>query len=257
MLAPRFLSALLACTLALQAQTAAVKPTPVPAPAKPAPTKPATNDASPPVQAPESPAAIATPSPFLSPWEEKVRGAMAPSIDRQRASVQKQASAVANIAAAPPESSFVLAWPAPPVINLEQPMCDPMPADKLTPLIEKSAAKEGVKADLIQAVINRESGARACAVSAKGAEGLMQLMPEIAAQFGVSDPFDPEQNISAGAKLLKQLLSKYNGDISLALSAYNAGSGRVDKDGAIPAIPETINYVSDILAKLPALTAGN
>jgi len=132
-----------------------------------------------------------------------------------------------------------------------------MPADKLTPLIEKSAAKEGVKADLIQAVINRESGARACAVSAKGAEGLMQLMPEIAAQFGVSDPFDPEQNISAGAKLLKQLLSKYNGDISLALSAYNAGSGRVDKDGAIPAIPETINYVSDILAKLPALTAGN
>jgi len=79
----------------------------------------------------------------------------------------------------------------------------------------------------------------------------MQLMPETAQQFGVVDPFDSKQNVEAGTKLLKQLLTKYNGDVSLALSAYNAGSGRVDQEGGIPPIKETINYVADILAKLP------
>ena len=104
--------------------------------------------------------------------------------------------------------------------------------------------------DLVNAVIDRESGARPCAVSVKGAQGLMQLMPAVASELGVKDAFDPKQNVDGGTKLLKQLLTKYNGDVGLALGAYNAGSARVDREGGIPKIPETINYVSDILTKV-------
>ena len=132
-----------------------------------------------------------------------------------------------------------------------QPACDPMPEDQLNGLIDQAAKREDVKAELIRAVIGKESARRPCAISVKGAQGLMQLMPDTAAQFSVSDPFDPKQNIDAGTKFLKQLLTKYNGDVSLALSAYNAGANRVDRDGGIPAIQETMDYVSDILTKLP------
>ena len=79
----------------------------------------------------------------------------------------------------------------------------------------------------------------------------MQLMPATSEQFGVKNPFDPRQNVEAGTKLLKQLLTKYKDDISLALAAYNAGEGRVDRDGGVPQIPETQNYVNDIQSKLP------
>jgi len=79
----------------------------------------------------------------------------------------------------------------------------------------------------------------------------MQLMPATSEQFGVKDPFDPRQNVEAGVKLLKQLLTKYKDDVSLALAAYNAGEGRVDKDGGVPQIAETRNYVTDIQSKLP------
>lgn len=126
-----------------------------------------------------------------------------------------------------------------------------MPDGQLDPLIEQSAKQEGVESDLIRAVINEESGARPCAISSKGAQGLMQLMPSTVAQFGVRDPFDPKQNVEAGVKLLKQLLAKYNGDVKLALAAYNAGSSRVDGEGGVPAIAETKNYVEDIMSKLP------
>lgn len=75
----------------------------------------------------------------------------------------------------------------------------------------------------------------------------MQLMPATAVQLGVADPFDPKQNIEGGTHLLKQLLTKYNGDMALALGAYNAGAGRIDREGGLPEIPETVNYVSEIL----------
>jgi soluble lytic murein transglycosylase-like protein len=78
----------------------------------------------------------------------------------------------------------------------------------------------------------------------------MQLMPATAEQFNVQDPFDPKQSVEAGAHLLKLLLGKYDNNLTLALSAYNAGSGRVDQEGGIPPIPETLNYVADILRKL-------
>jgi soluble lytic murein transglycosylase-like protein len=128
--------------------------------------------------------------------------------------------------------------------------CDPLPAEQLNGIITGAAQKEKVSFNLIKAVVEEESAARPCAVSFRGAEGLMQLMPDTAEQFNVQDPFDPEQNIDAGAKLLRVLLSKYDGDLTLALSAYNAGPARVDQEGGIPPIPETLNYVADILRKL-------
>jgi soluble lytic murein transglycosylase-like protein len=126
-----------------------------------------------------------------------------------------------------------------------------MPKDKLDPLVNGAAKSEGVDPQLVQAVIDQESASKPCAVSVKGAQGLMQLMPATAAELGVKDAFDAKQNVEAGTRFLKQLLTKYNGDVSLALGAYNAGAGRVDHDGGIPEIPETINYVKDILAKVP------
>lgn len=76
------------------------------------------------------------------------------------------------------------------------------------------------------------------------------MMPETAAELGVSDPFDPQENIAAGARFLSRLLEKYKGDIRLALAAYNAGPARVDAFEGLPPIPETVNYVADILRRL-------
>jgi soluble lytic murein transglycosylase-like protein len=91
---------------------------------------------------------------------------------------------------------------------------------------------------------------RPCAISAKGAQGLMQLMPDTAQQLAVLDVFDPKENIEAGAKYLKQLIDKYKGDLKLALGAYNAGPTTVDQAGGIPDIQETKDYVEAILKRL-------
>jgi soluble lytic murein transglycosylase-like protein len=181
---------------------------------------------------------------------ETVQSAMAAALGQQRASVIKQVSAVMGRTPVPAASFFTAPWVESPVA-LNLPPCDALTAARLDELIETSSKQEGIKPDLIRAVINEESGGRPCAVSSKGAQGLMQLMPATADQLGVKDPFDPKQNVDAGTKLLKQLLAKYNGDTSLALSAYNAGEERVDRDGKVPAIPETLNYVTDIVSKLP------
>jgi len=168
---------------------------------------------------------------------------MAPGLEKQRASIQKQANSATE------EKFFALSWPSRPTIGTE-PMCDPLPPEQLGSLVDQAAQRESIQADLVRAVIKQESGGRPCAISAKGAQGMMQLMPDTAQDFGVADAFDPKQNIDAGVKLLKSLLTKYKGDVSLALAAYNAGSARVDKDNAVPQIPETVNYVSDILEEL-------
>jgi soluble lytic murein transglycosylase-like protein len=115
-------------------------------------------------------------------------------------------------------------------------------------MIGETSRKVGIDGGLVRAVVRQESGFRPCAVSPKGAEGLMQLMPSTQAQFSVSNPFDPQQSIEAGSKLLKQLLERYHGDVSLALSAYNAGAGCVDRSGGVPDIQETKNYVLSILS---------
>ncbi|MGH9559568.1 MAG: lytic transglycosylase domain-containing protein [Bryobacteraceae bacterium] len=165
---------------------------------------------------------------------ERARATMTASIERQRASVKKQAES----------AGAAMYWnPAPPAA----PACDPVPRPELSKMIDESAKKNGVDPSLVREVARQESGFRPCAVSSKGAQGLMQLMPETQAQMQVSDPFDPRQSLDGGAKLLKQLLDRYHGDYSLALGAYNAGASRVDKAGVIPGITETRNYVLSIL----------
>jgi soluble lytic murein transglycosylase-like protein len=181
-------------------------------------------------------------------FEASVHAAMAPSLAQQRASIRKQAVAAAKTAATPGGASFFTE--APPIGLGLLAECDPLPDEQLNGIITGAAQKEGVSFDLVKAVLEEESAARPCAVSFRGAEGLMQLMPATAEQFDVQDPFDPKQNVEAGAKMLKQLLEKYDNNLILALSAYNAGSGRVDQEGGIPPIPETLNYVADILRKL-------
>ncbi len=114
--------------------------------------------------------------------------------------------------------------------------------------IEKAAQNNLLPPELIRAVIEVESGAVLTAVSHCGAQGLMQLMPETQSELGVQDPFDPDENIGAGSKYLASLLYRYNGDLSLALAAYNAGMGNVDKYGGIPPFKETQNFVKKVTA---------
>ncbi|MBV8905146.1 MAG: lytic transglycosylase domain-containing protein [Acidobacteriia bacterium] len=125
--------------------------------------------------------------------------------------------------------------------------CDPIPDADVNPLIEGAAKSNNLQTDLLRAVIRQESQFRPCAVSNKGAEGLMQLMPSTAQEFSVDDPFDPKQSIEGGAKYLKQLFDKYKGKLDLVLGAYNAGPAAVDEVKGVPDIPETRNYVQAIL----------
>ena len=98
----------------------------------------------------------------------------------------------------------------------------------------------------MHAVIRQESGYDPFAVSVKGAKGLMQLMPETARQLGVKDVFDPAENVRGGVELLRELIDRYDGDRRLALAAYNAGEGAVERYGGVPPYPETRDYVSRI-----------
>jgi soluble lytic murein transglycosylase-like protein len=128
--------------------------------------------------------------------------------------------------------------------------CPPTADQALSPLIESAAKQHQLDAKLIRSVIEQESAFHACAISSKGAKGLMQLMPATIDQFKVGDAFDPEQNIEAGAAYLRQLLDKYKGDLKLTLAAYNSGPATVDKAGAIPDIKETQNYVEGVMKKM-------
>jgi soluble lytic murein transglycosylase-like protein len=116
-------------------------------------------------------------------------------------------------------------------------------------LIEQYARAHGVSADLVRAVIQAESNFNPRAVSSKGAMGLMQLMPATARELGVSDPFHPADNIRGGVTYLARLLAKYDNNVELALAAYNAGAGNVERYGnAVPPFRETREYVKKITA---------
>ncbi len=119
--------------------------------------------------------------------------------------------------------------------------------------IEKAATRHSVDANLVRALVKVESNFNPNAVSRKGAMGLMQLMPQTARQLNLKNPFDPNENIDAGVRHLKQLLDNYNGDVRLSLAAYNAGSGAVARSRGIPRYSETQNYVR----KITNLYGGN
>jgi len=115
-------------------------------------------------------------------------------------------------------------------------------------IIEKAAISASVEPNLLRAVIVVESGFNSRAVSKRGAVGLMQLMPATATRFGVSNPYDPRENVHAGARYLKFLIDRFGQDVRLALAAYNAGEEAVDRNGGqIPPFSETMAYVPRVL----------
>jgi len=183
---------------------------------------------------------------------------------RQRESIRKQAENLGvwlppGTEEATPPATPTAPAPAPATAGAQAPAtagagpempCDLIEDAAVAPIIEAAAKAQSLQAKLLRAVIEQESRYRPCAVSPKGAKGLMQLMPDTADQFGVKDPFDPKQNIEAGARYLKQLLDRYSGDLPQALGAYNAGPGTVDQAGGVPKIRETTDYVNSIMQKM-------
>lgn len=118
----------------------------------------------------------------------------------------------------------------------------------LRAMVDAAASRHGVDVKLAQAVVKVESNYQAGAVSPKGAMGLMQLMPAVARQYAVADPFDPEDNLDAGLRHLRSLLDRFENDVRLALAAYNAGLFAVTKYGGVPPYRETQDYVRRILS---------
>ena len=137
--------------------------------------------------------------------------------------------------------------------NFHVPDCD---RDDLDELIEEAAAAHGISADLVRAVIEVESGFDPWSVSPAGAQGLMQLMPATARLMGVNDRLDPRQNVFGGTKYLSQILDRFDGNVALALAAYNAGPAKVARYRGIPPYPETRGYVIRIRGLLAETTGA-
>ena len=120
--------------------------------------------------------------------------------------------------------------------------------DEFEPIVKSIASEYGVDKNLVKAVIHAESGYNPNAVSPKGAQGLMQLMPKTAQGLSVPNSFDPKDNIRGGVRYLRFLLDTFKGDVTLALAAYNAGLSRVNQYGGVPPFEETRNYISRVLS---------
>jgi hypothetical protein len=176
------------------------------------------------------------------------------SIESMRNGLSAQVKSVANQpgGASSKDPFFVLPPPPKTLVLTPAPECDPLPPERVNDLVQTASEQSAVPPELLRSVMKVESGFRPCALSNKGAAGLMQLMPATAISLGVWNAFDPKENVTAGARYLGQLLGIYGGDYSLALSAYNAGPSRVEAGSAIPNIPETVDYVRKILNLTPA-----
>jgi len=175
------------------------------------------------------------------------------ALEKQRASVARQLEAARKQAGHADTWLPIGADPKPPPgdIAMDDPAgCEPMSELVLAPIVDRVSQDQKLEPSLIHAVIRQESAFRPCAVSSRGAQGLMQIMPATAGDLGLDDPFDPPSNVAARAKYLRQLLDRYHGDLFRALGAYNAGPAAVDAAGGIPDIPETLDYVSSIFHKL-------
>jgi soluble lytic murein transglycosylase-like protein len=136
---------------------------------------------------------------------------------------------------------------APPVVPVAKQVIPPTPPPKPIPqMIDEAAGRHGLPPAFVRSVAKAESGMKADAVSRAGAVGVMQLMPSTAAALH-ADPADPEQNIEAGTRYLRDLLLKYDGDAAKALAAYNAGPGAVDKYNGVPPYSETVTYVDRVI----------
>ncbi len=184
---------------------------------------------------------------------EMSRLRMEESITKQRESVRQQAIFIHLYPADNETPFFSNPWPRvtdPGEIALASPICDPLPRQDLERMITHAAKSNKLPDLLIRTVIHKESAGDPCVLSTAGAMGLMQLMPETAQTFRVRDPWNPVQNIEAGSKFLKQMLARYEGNLSLALAAYNAGPGNVDRYEGVPPFAETQNYVEGILREL-------
>jgi soluble lytic murein transglycosylase-like protein len=175
---------------------------------------------------------------------DAIRQAMTASLQRQRESIRIQLSSAAQVRERLKPGGFLI------TDSFAPSDCEPLAQTDVDNLIEDAARKEGLDPKLVREVARQESGFRPCAVSNKGALGLMQLMPSTAKDLEVDNPFDPRGNITAGSRFLKLLLNRYEGDVASALGAYNAGPARVDKAGGVPAITETRQYVNTILNRL-------
>ncbi|HKW45346.1 MAG TPA: lytic transglycosylase domain-containing protein [Candidatus Eremiobacteraceae bacterium] len=123
-----------------------------------------------------------------------------------------------------------------------------LPAAQFDRLVQGASSAHQLAPALVRAVISVESGGDPSAISSAGAMGLMQLMPGTASTYGVADAFEPSENVDGGCAYLHDLLGRYHGDLSLALAAYNAGPGAVDKYGGVPPYPETQSYVRNVTA---------
>ncbi|HXD20770.1 MAG TPA: lytic transglycosylase domain-containing protein [Vicinamibacterales bacterium] len=171
--------------------------------------------------------------------------------DRRRATLRNTLLAAAAVALphqVKPES-LNPAWlrPPVPVVSTRIESFVGIPANHAYDrFIQEASTRYRVDATLIRSVMQTESAFDALAVSRAGAMGLMQLMPEVAVELGVEDPFDPRQNVMGGVKYLRRLLDLYNGNVPLALASYNAGATNVAQYGGVPPFPETQNYVKQI-----------
>jgi soluble lytic murein transglycosylase-like protein len=159
----------------------------------------------------------------------------------QFSALVQAALAAAGVQQAPDQAGLADAGAAPDAPSM-------VPPAEIDRLVTANSAQWNVDPSLIKAIIANESGFNANATSNVGAQGLMQLMPGTAAGLGVSDAYDPAQNVWGGTRYIKGLLDRFGGDVKLAVAAYNAGPGAVEKYSGVPPYAETQNYVQNVLS---------